>query len=141
MNAFEPIRTSFQSQFRDWTDNGRGKVYCSAPAVNIVAIARALITDHGLRFMIISGIDDRDRIELMYHFAHDADGSILTVRVYLDREAPAVDSLSGLLKGAWWVEREIHELLGVTFNGHPEPKHLLLSDDWPAGDYPLRQKR
>lgn len=140
MNTIETIRSTFQSQLRDWTDNGRGRIYCGAPAVNIVAISRALIAEHGLRFVIISGIDSRERIELMYHFAHDATGTVLTVRIMLDRQAPVVDTLSGVLKGAWWIEREIHELLGVTFSGHPEPKHLLLSDDWPAGDFPLRQK-
>ncbi|MCK4504279.1 MAG: NADH-quinone oxidoreductase subunit C, partial [Candidatus Aegiribacteria sp.] len=38
-----------------------------------------------------------------------------------------------------WIEREISELLGVTFTGHPDPRKLLLADNWPECVYPLRQ--
>jgi len=41
--------------------------------------------------------------------------------------------------GALWIEREMHELLGVNFPGHPNLKKLLLPDDWPDGVYPLRK--
>jgi NADH-quinone oxidoreductase subunit C len=40
-----------------------------------------------------------------------------------------------------WVEREIHEMLGIKFIGHPRLTHLLLDDDWPKGDFPLRKSR
>ncbi|MCK9615713.1 MAG: NADH-quinone oxidoreductase subunit C, partial [Candidatus Omnitrophica bacterium] len=42
-------------------------------------------------------------------------------------------------KSSDWVEREIHELLGINFKGHPNLKHLLLDDDWPKDSYPLRK--
>ena len=38
-----------------------------------------------------------------------------------------------------WIEREIHELLGVEFRNHPDMRHLLLADDWPADNHPLRK--
>jgi len=38
-----------------------------------------------------------------------------------------------------WIEREMRELLGITFEGHPDPRRLLLPDNWPDGVYPLRQ--
>jgi len=43
------------------------------------------------------------------------------------------------MKCAEWIEREIHEMFGVNFKGHPNLKHLLLKDDWPEGNYPLRR--
>ena len=52
---------------------------------------------------------------------------------------PEIDSLAPLFEAANWVEREIHELLGINFRGHPDMRRLLLSDDWPQGVYPLRQ--
>jgi len=78
-------------------------------------------------------------IEILYHFSHDSTGLMLSVRAAIaDKEKPAIGSLTSVIKGISWIEREIHELLGVDFTGHPNLKHLLLTDDWPQGDYPLR---
>jgi NADH-quinone oxidoreductase subunit C len=40
---------------------------------------------------------------------------------------------------AEWIEREMWELLGIKFLGHPDLRHLLLSDDWPEDNFPLRR--
>ena len=50
-----------------------------------------------------------------------------------------VESLAGIIKGTEWIEREINELLGVTFKNHPNMIHLILPEDWPKGNYPLRR--
>ena len=62
-----------------------------------------------------------------------------TSRSQLDRDNPEIDSLAQVFHGANWIEREMHELLGIKFRGHPNLKRLLLSDQWPEGVYPLRQ--
>lgn len=49
-----------------------------------------------------------------------------------------IDSLAPVFEAANWIEREIHEMLGINFNGHPDLRRLLLSDDWPEGVHPLR---
>jgi formate hydrogenlyase subunit 5 len=43
------------------------------------------------------------------------------------------------MPAAEWIEREIQDLLGIRFDGHPNPKRLILADDWPEGVYPLRK--
>ena len=88
----------------------------------------------------MTGIDVRQYFELTYHFSDDASGAVFSVRTRIhDKKDPRIDSVAPLIKGANWIEREIHEMLGIVFNGHPNLKHLLLADDWPAGNYPLRQ--
>ena len=42
---------------------------------------------------------------------------------------------------AEWIEREIWEMLGINFKGHPNLKRLLLAEDWPEDKYPLRNKQ
>jgi Ni,Fe-hydrogenase III component G len=42
------------------------------------------------------------------------------------------------MKGANYIEREIRDLFGIEFPGHPEPKRLILPDGWPEGKHPLR---
>jgi len=64
---------------------------------------------------------------------------VVTVRTKLDRDNPQVDSVAAICKGAEWIEREMWELLGITFRNHPDVRHLLLRDDWPEGKYPLRR--
>jgi Ni,Fe-hydrogenase III component G len=59
--------------------------------------------------------------------------------VILDTDKPAVESIACRVPATEWIEREIHELLGVEFRNHPDMRHLLLTDDWPEGNYPLRK--
>ena len=64
---------------------------------------------------------------------------IIRHRTHLDRKNPEIESLTSIIRGAEWIEREIHELLGVNFRNHPNLKKLLLPDDWPKNKYPLRR--
>ncbi len=102
-------------------------------------VARTMLGELGARFQIATGIDTLDHIEILYHWALDATGTVVTVRVRLDRAAPVVESIVSICPAAEWIEREIWELLGVDFRHHPDLRHLLLRDDWPQGEYPLRR--
>jgi Ni,Fe-hydrogenase III component G len=88
----------------------------------------------------ITGLDEgpkADRIEVLYHFCTGE--AIVTLRVRLPRENPAVPTLSEIIPGAEVFERELAEMLGVTVRGLRSPAHLYLPDDWPDGVYPLRK--
>ncbi len=89
--------------------------------------------------MIASGIDTRSAIEILYHFTLEDLNLLISLRVRLPKDRPEIDSLAPDLEAANWVEREIHELLGVRFRGHPDLRKLLLPDNWPEGVYPLRR--
>ena len=52
----------------------------------------------------------------------------------------SLPTMTDFMPAANWIEREIHELLGVNFVGHPRLDKLLLPDDWQEGIYPLRKK-
>ena len=78
-------------------------------------------------------------IEVMYHWAFDRLGCVVTIRTRLDRQNPEIGSIAPFCKAAEWIEREMWELLGIRFRNHPDLRHLLLSDDWPEGKYPLRR--
>jgi Ni,Fe-hydrogenase III component G len=93
----------------------------------------------GARFQIATGVDTREGIEVMYHWALDSENCIVTIRTLVDHEKPELDSIATLCVAAEWIEREMWELLGIHFRGHPDLRHLLLDDDWPEGNYPLRR--
>ena len=84
----------------------------------------------------ITGQDTGSAIELLYHFW---DGSGLTLRTSLPREGPHIATLTDLIPGAALFEREVCEMLGVTFDGHPNPRPLLLPDSWDKKQFPLKK--
>jgi Ni,Fe-hydrogenase III component G len=116
------------------------RAYIDIYPKEIVDITRFLFKELGLRFNIASGVDDFDGIEILYHFAYDPTGVVITVRAILkDKDAPRIDTITTVTKSAWWIEREIHELFGVEFDGNTDLRPLLLPDDWPKGVYPMRK--
>lgn len=115
------------------------RVYINVSAAAIVDVARYLFYDLGARFNIASGVDGRTHMEILYHFTLEAINLVLSLRVTLPKNQLQIDSLTSVFRAAHWIEREIHELLGVTFIGHPNLTRLLLPEEWPAGVYPLRK--
>lgn len=134
----EKIRDAFPDRLLNWEERGGRRFYADLDAAHVVPMARALCETWRLRFVTVSGTDTRAALELLYHFSSDAEGAVLSLRVALPKERPEIDSLAPHLKAAEWVERELREMLGVEFRGHPDPRRLLLSDDWPQGVHPLR---
>jgi Ni,Fe-hydrogenase III component G len=115
----------------------RAYVYLS-PAV-LPKVARFLHKEHNGRLATVTGVDTRDGIELLYHFLHPQEHLFITLKTRLDKPSPEIESLASLFPAAIWIERELYDLLGVTFTGHPDLRRLVLPDSWPEGVHPLRR--
>lgn len=61
----------------------------------------------------------------------------LAIKAMLPKSALTMPSCSSIYRAAQWHERECAEMFGITFVGHPDPRHILLPDDWVG--YPLRK--
>ena len=86
------------------------------------------------------GLDDRARFGaywLAYVFA--AGDRWVSVETAVDPDRPSFPSVTPVLPAAHWYEREVRDLLGLTPEGHPDPRRLVLHENWPAGVYPLRK--
>jgi len=77
------------------------------------------------------------RFELNYHLVSIPRREKVRLRVWLGGKDPVVDSLVPVWPGANWLEREIFDLFGIRFAGHPDLRRILLPDDWEG--YPLRR--
>jgi NADH-quinone oxidoreductase subunit C len=77
------------------------------------------------------------RFELNYHLVSIPRREKVRLKVRLSGSDPVVDSLVPVWPGANWLEREIFDLFGIRFNGHPDLRRILLPDDWEG--YPLRR--
>ncbi|MFA5364756.1 MAG: NADH-quinone oxidoreductase subunit C [Candidatus Bathyarchaeia archaeon] len=84
----------------------------------------------------ITGTDLGTEIELNYHMFC---GGCVTLKTRLSREKPVTKTITDILPGANLYEREVFDLLGVVFDGHPNLERLMLPETWPQGDYPLRR--
>ena len=77
------------------------------------------------------------KIDMVYHLFAPTLRKMLTIKVPLDRANPVIASLSGLWQGADWLEREVFDLFGVTFTGHPDLRRIMMWDGYDG--YPLRK--
>ena len=141
MYIADEIKERLKDTVIDWHQHSARRIYFSVKAKDIREVARLLFRDLGLRFVIATGLDTPAGLELLYHFSFDKTGEIISARVLIkDKKKPEIDSLALLFPAAEWIEREMWEMLGINFIGHPNLKRLLLADEWPEGKYPLRHE-
>ena len=134
----QDLSTRFKDEIVDFFDKSPKRVYIEIKPDSLVKVAGYIFKDLGARFNIASGMDARHHIEILYHFTIEDINLLISLRVKLDKSKPEVDSLAPTIEATNWIEREMYDLLGINFKGHPDMRRLLLSDDWPEGVYPLR---
>ncbi|MGX5479963.1 NADH-quinone oxidoreductase subunit C [Bacillus thuringiensis] len=103
-------------------------------------VMESLRFHEGLAFDYMSELHATDfvtHMEVYVHLFSYGKKQSVAVKVKLDREAPQVESVTALWKGADWPEREAYDLLGIVFKGHPNLTRILMPDDWVG--YPLRK--
>ncbi|MFA5096229.1 MAG: NADH-quinone oxidoreductase subunit C [Candidatus Omnitrophota bacterium] len=142
MDMRDRIKEKIGDKIGDWQERPIKRIYFSLDKKDIFKVTQVLFQELELRFITASALDNPDNFEIIYHFGNDPAGEVYSARVLLeDKSRPEIQSITPLFAGAEWIEREIWEMLGINFTGHPNLKKLLLADDWPEGDYPLRNKR
>jgi NADH:ubiquinone oxidoreductase subunit C len=90
------------------------------------------------RLITISTVDNGETFELLYHLI-GPDRIIISLATDIPRNQPVTHTVSDLLPPAGIYERQIHDLFGITFEGHPGLKKITLNEDWPDNEYPLRK--
>jgi len=85
----------------------------------------------------VSGVDWSDRLEVVYHLQSLSLKHKLVLKVDADRDDPKLPSLTSVWAGANFQEREAYDMFGIVFEGHPDPRRILLTEDWEG--YPLRK--
>lgn len=91
----------------------------------------------GTGLSTITAIDRKDTIELNYHF--HVPNTAVTLRISVPAEEPDIETMVNILPGANLYEREVFDLLGVNFLGHPNLERLLLPENWKSDIHPLRK--
>lgn len=84
---------------------------------------------------LITGIDRRDKIEVVYHLYSFQKNEYIVVKTETLNDT--VPSVTSIWQSADWDEREQYDMLGITFEGHPDLRRILLPEGWSG--YPLRK--
>lgn len=84
----------------------------------------------------ITGLDTGEKMEVIYHF--ELPEKLQNYRVVLERDAPEIDTISGIMPSSILYERELEEMLGVKVKGHPRQVKTFIAEDY-DGPPPLRK--
>src|ERR1700739_4287595 len=94
--------------------------------------------DYLLDIASIDNFGEEPRFEILYHLYSMPHGVHLRLRLTVPEEAGAVDTVSDIWPTANWHEREIYDMMGIKFNGHPDLRRILMWDGYPY--FPLRKE-
>jgi NADH-quinone oxidoreductase subunit C len=126
------------------TSEFRGEARAVVPAAEIFEALEFLKETSGFDFLIditcvdyLNYRDATDRFGLIYILANIATNERLIVRTFLNEPELRVPTAVPLWEGANWMEREVYDMFGIVFTGHPDLRRILLPDDFTA--YPLRK--
>jgi Ni,Fe-hydrogenase III component G len=136
------LKGRFQGNILSTREPVSKKVYVEIHREAIRLISEHLFRGLGARFNTIIGIDRRPThqdFQTTHIFSLDEDKIFVLLQASLDRNRPEMDSITPIIPGANWAEREAQDLLGIKFNGHVDPRRLALPDDWPENLHPLRR--
>jgi NADH-quinone oxidoreductase subunit C len=110
--------------------------FCKADPWSFSMLLDATCIDHPER---------PERFEMVYHFFSLERNRRLRVKAFLPADHPEIGSLAALWKNADWLEREIFDMFGVRFTGHPDLRRLFMDEGFEGHplrkDYPLRRRQ
>lgn len=127
----------------------RGQTRVTVAASELREVMSTLKVTHGFDLLVditcvdyLNYRDATNRFGVVYLLANTTSAERLTIRVMLDDPDPTVDSVVSLWDGANWLEREVWDMFGIRFDGHPDLRRILLPDEFTAHplrkDYPLQ---
>jgi NADH-quinone oxidoreductase subunit C len=138
------------AQLRGWNGKAvsevlefRGETTIVVPRDMMLEVCAYCLQDPNLQFNLLTDATCVDRFpmeprfEVSYHLVSIPRKARLRLKVKLSGNDPVMDSMVPVWPGANWLEREIWDLMGIRFNGHPDLRRILLPDDWEG--HPLRR--
>jgi NADH-quinone oxidoreductase subunit C len=127
----------------------RGQTRVVAPRGDVHQVLRMLKDQFGFDLLVdvtcvdyLHYRDAKDRFGLVYLLANTETSERITVRTMVNDPEPQVPTVVDLWEGANWLEREVWDMFGIRFEGHPDLRRILLPEEFTAHplrkDYPLQ---
>ena len=125
-------------------DAARAETSLSVAAPRLLDLARYLHDAPEAAFDQLTDIcsvdypEDQLRFEVVYHLHSLPLGQRLRLKARITEDDPTIASVTGIWKGAEFLEREVYDMMGIRFSGHPDLRRILMPEDYAEG-YPLRK--
>ena len=134
----ESLKRDLGAKALEIVNPDRRRIFLKVAPADLVAAATLLRDKHDCAHLsTISGVDRGETFEFLYHFA--APTAVISVRTEVPRPEPRLPSICAVIPGAVLYERELQDMFGVVVAGIPDGRRLVLPDDWPDGQFPLRK--
>ncbi|PLX87277.1 MAG: NADH-quinone oxidoreductase subunit C [Desulfuromonas sp.] len=138
--SVEKLKAKFSSAVLDVIEF-RGELTVMVEKGRIVEIGTFLRDECGYDFLCdLCGVDymgQQPRFMVVYNLYNITTKQRLRVKVGVDEQSASVDTVSGIWSTANWPERECWDLMGISFNNHPDLRRILMAADWEG--HPLRK--
>ena len=128
----EQAATLISQHFSDAQVSGAGPVVVAVPLGQWTAFARFAKETLGCRFFNFStAVDWKEQgLEVLVRVDNLDDNLSVGLKTRLEPGSAVCPSLTSVYRGADWMERECYDMFGIRFEGHPDPRRILLPDDW-----------
>lgn len=135
-----------KKRFEGQVSESANRVSVTLVSKHILEVCQALKKEHKFEMLVSQTAVDywpqtEPRFHLVYQFYSLSQKLRLEVRARLDGDEPSLDSVQGVYPNANWFERELWDLFGIKFEGHPDMRRLIMPHDWQGHplrkDYPL----
>ncbi|MDA8029503.1 MAG: NADH-quinone oxidoreductase subunit C [Nitrospiraceae bacterium] len=142
-----PVAESLRRKFPETVIGSRealGDLTIYLRELGATDVFRALHDDEEFRYdyiVDVTSVDypmDAERFEVVYIFYSIPRRHRIIVKIRVPESHPVVDSIVSIWRGAEFMEREVYDMMGIQFRGHPDLRRILMPDDYDEG-YPLRK--
>ncbi|MCP8309924.1 MAG: NADH-quinone oxidoreductase subunit C, partial [Candidatus Methylarchaceae archaeon HK01M] len=131
------LRSTLKRDFLGYEKVRTGRYVITIRREMISEAIQILLRKHRARFSALTAVDIGLDLELLYHMSIGEE--YYNLKTVIPKEVLELPSITNIIPGANWSEREVQDLFGVEFKGHPDPRSLIVPFEWSKEKIPLRK--
>ena len=132
----EELKAKFGEAIRGVEEAREARYVVYVDPSRVREVVKWLFEERGARLTTISAVDVGVDYELIYHMALGR--AYINLKARIPKENPVIESITPIIPGASMIEREVQDMFGIRFEGHPDPRHISLPFEAPSDFNPLR---
>jgi membrane-bound hydrogenase subunit beta len=137
-DIIQRLRQDLGAKALELTNPDLRRIYLRVAPSDLIAAVTFLRDKYDAAHLsTVSGVDKGETFEILYHFSSPV--ANINVRTEIPKAAPHIETICPVIPGAILYERELQDMFGMVVDRIPDPRPLVLPDDWPAGQFPLRK--